>query len=283
MRARLIAVAVTVCAAIAQAPPAGADIGDRGGSNEGGQYSAWAYYAQATGGGNVPWTEACTLQQHPDEGAHIEFNVISYDGGETYTVWKDCVLDGQDVDDVRGVFPAGDQWDILDWWVVTPADPEEMINEAIARLNPQPPAILTDPGGEVASLVGVTTHLSFDGPIDVEPVSMSDGPITVEVWATPTGEVTWNTGDGLPACNAPDVSDDGCAHVYEHSSIGQEGVHIGLPAYTITAEIDYIGGYTVYVNGVAAFTDPDIGGIQRTAETNLAVNEAQAINRPAGG
>ncbi|HEX6420542.1 MAG TPA: hypothetical protein VFZ77_18725 [Acidimicrobiales bacterium] len=282
MRTRLIvALAVTAAAAALASPaPAGADVGgDRGGSNVGGRYSAWAYYAHTTGGGNVPVVERCTLTQRPDDPAHIEYNVISYDGGETYTVWKDCVLDGENVDDRQGLFPPGDQWDILDSWVVTPADPQEMIDEAIARLNPVPPAIVTDPGGNVSGFVRIPTYLSFDEALGRQTASVSDGPITVEVWADPTGEVTWDTGDGLEACNAPAGPGGECAHVYERSSLGQDATHLGLPAYTITAQIAYRGGYAVYADGAYVGGDDDIGGVQRTAETALAVNEAQAVNR----
>jgi len=282
VRTRLIVALAATAAAAALAPPrpAAADVGgNHGGTNDGGQYSAWAYYAHATGGGNVEVTERCTLSARSDEDAHIEYNVISYAGGETYTVCTDCVLDGENVDDRLGLFPPGDQWDILDSWVVTPADPQEMINEAIARLNPVPPAIVTDPGGGAPGFVGFSTYLSFDEPLGRQTVSMSDGPVTVEVWADPTGEVVWDTGDGLEACNAPPGPGGECAHVYERSSFGQEATRNDLPAYTITARVAYMGGYAVYANGAYVGGDPDIGGVERTSETTLAVNEGQAVNR----
>ena len=287
MRARvtatMMAVACATAALAAGAAPASADVGDgRGGSNEGGQYSAWAYYGQATGGGNISVPETCQLTQHQTLPAHIEYNVISYDDGATFTVWKDCVLDGEDVDDRSGQFPPGDRWDILDSWIVTPADPQEMINEAIARLNPDPPAIATDPGGAVPSLVGLPTYLSFNAPLVPQSVVVTDGPIAVQIVATPTGEVTWTTGDGLEACNAAPGPAGQCAHVYDRSSIDGGGTHNGLPAYTITAEVNYTGAYTVTANGVQVGGVTDIGDIQRTSETTLAVNEAQAINTRGG-
>lgn len=288
MRARLTpalaAAAVAATALVAHPLPAAADWGDNtGGSNEGGQYSAWAYYGRATGGGNVSVADTCTLEAQPGTPAHIEYNVISYDGGATYTVWKDCVKDGENVDDRAGRFPPGDQWDILDSWVVTPADPQAMINEAIARLDPAPPVITTDPGGGVPGLVGLPTYLSFAQPVGRATASISDGPITVEVWADPVGEVTWDTGDGLPGCNAPDGPAGECAHLYEQSSRGQGGDDHGLPAYTIAAEITYTGGYAVYAGGAHVGGSDDIGDIVRTAEATLAVNEAQAVNTRSGG
>ena len=283
MRARVTATAVAVaCATTALtmgSAPASADVGDgRGGSNAGGQYSAWAYYGQVTGGGNVSAPETCTLTQQPTAPAHIEYNVISYDDGATFTVWEDCVLDGENVDDRSGQFPPGDQWDIRDSWVVTPADPQEMINEAIARLNPDPPGVVTNPGGTVPSLVGIPTYLSFNGPLLPQTAEVTDGPISVQIVATPTGEVTWTTGDGLEACNAAPGPAGECAHVYARSSLNGGGTHTGLPAYTITAEVTYTGSYTVTANGVQVGGVTDIGDIQRTSETSLAVNEAQAIN-----
>ncbi len=261
-------------AATASAAPAAADVnGDTGGSNSGGKFTAWGAYAGATGGGNVSVTETCTLMDRPDEPAHVEYNVISYDGGATYTVWKDCVLDGEDVDDIRGLFPDGENWDILDSWEVTPVEPDDVVAEAIAMLNPTPPAIVTDPGGGIPGMVGIPTYLSFGGSLEVEPRSVTEPPITVTVWANPTGEVEWDTGDGVEACNAPPGPAGECAHLYGSSSRGQPG-----DEYTITARISYTGGYTVTAAGAVVGGSDDIGDIERTATTTLAVNEAQAVN-----
>jgi hypothetical protein len=64
--------------------------------------------------------------------------------------------------------------------------------------------------------------------------------------------------------------------------VGAGGTHLGLPAYTITAEVAYTGGYAVYVGTTRVGGSDDIGTIYRTAETALAVNEAQAINTQGG-
>jgi hypothetical protein len=265
--------------------PAAADVtDDTGGNNAGGQYSAWAYYARTTGGGNVSTPQPCTLEYLPDQPAFYEYNVVSRDGGQTYIVYYDCVAVGEILEDAEGLFPDNYQtWDMIDSWVVTPADPQDMINEAIARLNPVPPTIVTDPGGGIPGLVGITTYLSFSEPLGRQTASISDGPITVEVWADPIGDVEWDTGDRLPACNAPSGSQGECAHIYSRSSVDGGALDHGLPAYQITALINYQGGYAVYANGANVGGEDDIGDLQRTSETFLAVNEAQAINTGSGG
>jgi hypothetical protein len=283
MKGLSAAVAVALVLVIA-AQPAAADHpgngGHHGGDNSGGQYSAWAYYARATGGGRVTQPVPCTLSGNPDVPAFIEYNVISYDGGATYTVWKDCVALGEILDDRRGLFPDGESaWDILDSWQVTPAEPQVMIDEALARLDPTPPRIVTDPGDGRASLVGINTHLSLAEPVQTETVEISDGPITIQVRADPVGDVEWDTGDGVEACNGTGAPEGGCAHEYGRSSAGESGSDdSGRPSYHITATVNYIGSYVVLANGAVVGGDDDIGGITRVSETFLAVDEAQALN-----
>lgn len=279
--AAVAAAFVTVGLTVGSPAPAGADVGgSRGGDNGGGQFSAWAYYGQATGGGSIPTPDPCTLSEHPEVPAHYEYNVVSRDGGATYVVYYDCVADSEVLEDAEGLFPDDfSNWDIIDSWVVTPGDPAEMINFALAQLNPVPPAIVTDPGGDVSGMVNIPTYLSFDGEITVPPESFTDGPLTVTVWADPVGEVEWDTGDDLPACNAPAGPNGECAHNYSRSSVEGEAEHNGLPAYRITATINYQGGYSVSVAGLGVVGGSnDIGGVQRVAETALSVTEAQAIN-----
>jgi hypothetical protein len=282
MRAAMISVAVALVAGLTVAPAsmASADAGDNhGGNNNGGQYSAWAYYARATGGGHVPIPETCIIPESPDLDAHVEYNVISYDGGETFTVWQDCVEDGENVDDNEGIFPPTESWDVIDSWEVTPGEPQDLVEEALTRLNPTPPGIVTEPGGGLASLVGINTYLSLEEPLTRQTTSLSEGPITVEVWADPTGVIEWDTGDGVEACNGTAPTPDGCAHVYNQSSAGQGNTDgAGRPAYHITAEIGYTGGYAVYAAGSFVGGDEDIGDVFRTSETFLAVDEAQALN-----
>lgn len=270
--------AVVAAALVALAPAASAGIGDEtgttqsGGSNHGGQFSAWAYYAQAHGEGQV-LDDTCHLQKHPELPAHYEYNVVTSDGGQTYTVFYDCVLDGKNVDDVNHLYPTfGEEWDWLDTWTVTPADPQEMIAQAIAHLNPTPPKVVTSPGGGNPGLVNLPVYLDFATPLGRVDTSFSDGPLTVFLSArNPT--VSWDTGDGLPACNAPAGPGGVCTHLFSQSSAGQSG-----HAFTITATITYTGSYVVTANGVPVGGRNNIGNIQRTSTTTLAVNEAQAIN-----
>ena len=274
----LAAVAATL---VALAPAAGAGGGlsgesgtATGGDNHGGRFSAWAYYAQATGGGRVT-SNVCHLEKHPELPAHYEYNVVPSGDGKTYTVFYDCVLDGKDVDDLHHLYPnLGEEWDWLDTWTVTPAPPEDMIADAIARLNPEPPAIETSPGGGVHGLVNLPVYLSFAQTPDRETSTVTDGPVTVLVWAEPhVDEIAWDTGDGRPACNTTPRSADECAHLYARSS-----ARAGAAGYRITATITYTGGYVVTVNGAAVRTVDDIGNIMRVSEVDLPVDEAQAIN-----
>ncbi|HET6952049.1 MAG TPA: hypothetical protein VFI47_16830 [Acidimicrobiales bacterium] len=263
------------------AGPAAADISPgHGGNNSGGTYSAWAYYVSVRGGeSSISQPEPCTLRDAPDQLAHYEYNVISYDGGTTYRVWYDCVADGEILEDADGQFPDDlALWDNIDFWDVTPGPPEDMIEEAISRLNPIPPEIVTDPGGGLPTMVGITTYLSFAAPVGRQEIPVTDGPITVTVWAEPTGEIEWDTGDGLPACNVDDLPAGVCGHLYSVSSLHGGAVAGGRPAFPITAQINYTGGYTVTANGVTVGGNADIGGIQRTSETVLAVEQGQAIN-----
>jgi hypothetical protein len=272
-------IAVVAATLAALAPAAGADGGlsgesgtDTGGSNHGGRFSAWAYYAQAHGGGQVR-SNVCHLEKHPELPAHFEYNVVPAPDGKTYTVFYDCVLDGRDVDDTRHLYPTmGEEWDWLDTWTVTPAPPEEMVAEAIARLNPEPPTIKTSPGGGVHGLVNLPVYLSFAAPPDTQFAGITDGPITVLVWAKPNPEYSWDTGDGLPACNGAGPAGT-CTHLYARSSARE-----GPAGFHITATITYTGGYVVTANGVPVGLQGDIGNITRVSEIDLPVDEAQAIN-----
>jgi hypothetical protein len=274
------ALAVVTTALLVLAPAAGADGGlggetgtTTGGDNHGGRFSAWAYYAQATGGGKITSSE-CHLKAHPELPAHYEWNVVPSGDGTTYTVFYDCVLNGKDVDDIHHLYPnMGEEWDWLDTWTVTPAPPEDMIADAIARLNPEPPKISTSPGGGVPGLVNLPVYLSFAEPLTRQQTPITNGPITVIVWAEPhVDEVVWDTGDGREACNTAPGPGGTCAHLYAASSAGHAN------GYQITATITYTGGYAVAVNGNFVDGVNDIGNIVRTSTINLPVQEAQAIN-----
>jgi hypothetical protein len=276
------ALAVVAVALVTLAPAAGADGGvtgetgtTTGGDNHGGRFSAWAYYAQATGGGKIR-SVVCHLEKHPELPAHFEWNVVPSPDGTTYTVFYDCVLDGKDVDDIHHLYPnIGEEWDWLDTWTVTPAPPRDMVADAIARLHPEPPAIETSPGGGHPGLVNLPVYLSFAEPLERQTSVITDGPVTVLVWADPPpeAEIAWDTGDGRPACNTDPGPAGHCAHLYARSSARQ-----GPAGYHISATVTYTGGYVVTVNGVEIDRVDDIGDIVRTSEINLPVAEAQAIN-----
>ncbi len=273
LRTTIGAGAVLAVGLLALAPPAGADVGDsHGGSHDSSSFSAWAYYAQSQGGSGRVVDNSCVLRLNPTAPAHLEYNVVTFDAGATYTVFLDCVIDGKHVDDRHLIYPPPEEWDWKDTWQVTPAKPEAMIAHAIALVQPTPPAVSTNPGGGVPGLVNMPVYLKLATEPTVQTTFVTDGPLRVTVLAIPTG-VTWSTGDGESACNAPAGKDAECAHLYSRSSI-DEPHH----AYTITATIHYRGGYVVEANGVQVGASGDIGTVVRTSTATLAVTEAQALN-----
>jgi len=275
------------------AAPLGADPWEppsSGGGGGGGGFDAWAYWAAATGGQGTPTPETCTLRPlpgrpDPPPPAHIEY--VGYElppGSGHYSVWRDCVADGQTV---NPDLPNGTAWDALANWQVEAGDPEELINQALAHINPTPPAIGTSPAGDVASLVGVSTWFWLEGGVAPTSATITDGPLAVTVTATPVS-VRWDPGDGgAVVCRDPSnvgvPGTDTCSYTYPRSSLGQAGTDgAGRPAYTVSAEIEYIGGYSVSLYGVPMGGQDNIGGVARVSETTIAVNEAQAINTGSG-
>ena len=280
MRPRLTsttaAAAAVALALVALAPAAGADVsGSHGGGNDGSRFSGWAYYANGLhGGSGRVEDDTCTLSKNPTAHAHLEYNVVNFTGGPEYTVFKDCVIDGKHVDDYKMIYPApGTEWDWLDTWFVTPAPPKDLISHAIAVVQPNPPAVTTDPGGGVHGLVNIPVYLKLATAPSDQFAAWTDGPLTVRVQAHPTG-VDWSTNDGQPACNAPAPAGFACAHTFSRSSIDQPG-----HAYTITASIHYSGRYDVYVAGQAApIAGDEVGFVDRVSTVTLGVDEAQALN-----
>ena len=268
--------AALALALVALAPTAGADVSDsHGGSNDGGRFSGWAYYANGLhGGSGRVEVDTCHLSKNPDAPAHLEYNVVMIGAGPSYVVFKDCVINGKHVDDSRLIYPApGTEWDWLDTWFITPAPPQDLIAHAIAIVQPAAPPVTTDPGGGVHGLVNMPVYLKLTAtPLD-QLEAVVDPPLRVVVQAHPTS-VDWNTGDGQPACNAPAPAGFACAHLFTRSSIDQPG-----QAYTITATIHYEGRYDVYLDGnpnpIAGDT---VGIVDRTSTVPLPVNEAQALN-----
>jgi hypothetical protein len=291
MHTRLIAGLLLVMAVVVvEAQPASADPWvppSSGGGAGGGGFNAWAYWVSATGGGGTSTPESCDdLKEYYPDGtpvppAHIEY--VAYEippGSGQFSVWKDCVRDGYTV---NPDLPNGLTWLPLDNWQVEASDPQELINQALAHIQPTPPAIGTSPTSSATSLVGIGTWLWLNGGLQPTSATITDGPLAVTVTATPVS-VSWDTGDGGAAVcrdttgiGAPGT--DACSHVYQQSSADQAATDAaGRPAFTITASIEYTGSYGVSLNGVNVGGQQNIGGASRTSITALAVSEAQAIN-----
>jgi hypothetical protein len=97
--------------------------------------------------------------------------------------------------------------------------------------------------------------------------------------------VTWNPGDdGAVVCRDAQgvgvANTDTCSYTYQRSSLNAGATDAqGRDAYTVSAQIAYEGSFTVTLFGVPTGPPVAIGGIGRTSEVTLAVNEAQAVNR----
>jgi hypothetical protein len=292
-RAARVAAAVATTAVTllsAGASPAGAGIGDNARpSND--QYSHAASWVAAAGGGSggQGGSNRCTLPP-PDEAmpAHYEWN--SYEtGGGLWSVYLNCVADGQNVPSNGEDFDFPENWDVV-WYEqgVRPADPQDMAAEALAALRPPEAAISTDPDPGLASLVGIETFFWLEeGAYAHMETTVSDGPVvgggpllSVRVWADPLPgrEVTWDTGDGTMVCANAGLPQGSCGHTYNRSSRGAGATDAnGRPAFTVTATYGYTGGYETYVMG-ELLDSGTLDVIERTSEAVLAVNEAQAIN-----
>jgi hypothetical protein len=281
-----VAASVAIAAAVLalRAPAAGADVGDEsGGTNNGGSYSAWAWYT-ATGDHDdeVDTPTGCTLELAATAHyvAHWEYFVMETTPG-TYSVSYGCAADALDhrvANQIDG-FQDYELYD-LEWTIsVTPAPIEDLVAEALTRLDPDPPAIATDLSPGVHGLVHVPVTFQLNGDLGPQsgPVA-SAGPITVVLTAWPNGDVpiTWDTGDEQTPCGANDPW-GACTHDYGRSSFGQN--HEGLPGdrYRVTAGITFTGRYDVF-NGPDQIAGAVIGNVDRTVQLALAVDEAQAVN-----
>ena len=292
-----VAVAAALATLVMTPVPVGAESWEppsSGGGGGNGGFSAWAYWARASGGRGTAVPETCQMPRHywpdPDDPAtapkaHIEY--VAYElpaGSGHYSVWKDCVVDGHTV---NPELPDGMTWSPLDNWQVEAGDPEELIRQALAHLNPDPPAIGTSPDAAQASLVGMSTWFWLEGGVPPVNQTITDGPLAVTITATPTA-VTWDPGNGgSVACrdelNVGAPNTDTCSFTYDRSSRHQSAVDgLGRPSYTVSANVEYIGSYSVTLAGIPVGGESDIGGVARVSEISLAVNEAQAVNTNSG-
>jgi hypothetical protein len=288
--ARSTALAVAALATVAAVvlgvgvPAASADVGpETGGTNAGGSYSAWAYYTAADGGRHVSSPQRCTLEdpETADLVAYYEWEVIEWTPG-VFTVYSECVAEifhDRQYNSVGG-FNDWQVVDVLGQSTITPAPIDDLVARAISTLDPTPPAIATDLSAGVDGLVHVPVQFRLTG--DLGPQSgpaASAGPITVILTATPDPDVpiTWHTGDGLSPC-APDDARGECTHDYRRSSYGQHHEGLANHQYRITAGITYRGHYDVVMAGGGTIASADIGNVDRTVASGLAVDEAQAVN-----
>jgi hypothetical protein len=278
-----------------------------GGDTNGSQVSGWAarQHLGSGGGSQVP----CTIDWHrgpggpshwwplnpPVQGYYHTTSLPSQrptpggwapTGSTDVTLW--CIEAGHST-----LPPDETSWEyaIIDiYYDVPPWTPDVFLEEAFALLNAQGPRIHTIPGDGAPGMVGMGTWLMLE-PGSWEhlgPVGVTDGAIRVEVWADPVqgGEVVWRTGEsgaaGEERCAPQPANPADCSHIYQRSSLGQPAREAAgnQPAYRLTASLDYIGGYAVFLNGVNIGGDANLGGI--TVASNpyfLPVEEAQAINR----
>ena len=294
--ARRVTLAVLIggLAIAGTASPASADSwdpGNSGGNSGAGGFNAWAYWAAASGGHGQSTAVACEMPRDywPDPNdpatsppAHLQY--VGYElppGSGHFSVWEDCVVDGFSV---NPDLPQDRTWIPTNNWEVDAADPETLLREALTHLNPTPPAIGTSPDGPTAALAGLSTWFWLDGELGADEATITDGPLAVTITATPTG-VTWNPGDdGTVVCRDVNgvgaANTDTCSYTYQRSSLNAGATdQQGRDAYTVSAEITYEGSYTVTLFGQPTGGPVAIGGIGRTSEVNLAVNEAQAVNR----
>lgn len=289
----LVVALVAGCALAWGAGPVSGEANDNVNPNDG-AYSHAAQFVAAAGGGRGSSPRPCQLTHGPNAGkpAHVEWN--SYPEGDgTYSVWLNCVLNGEDVPSDRSQeFPDFNFWQV-DWFTygVEPRDPAELAAEALANLRPPEAGIMSNPGGGAASLVGIETWFWLDESVYGRQDTWDyDGPagypdlLAVHIWAEPDpdGSVVWSSADGSVTCPDSGANPPGsCTYEFSRSSAGQPADATGTPAYVVTAGYSYVGGYEVYVMG-QQIDSGTFDNIELTSETTLAVNEAQAINTQGG-
>lgn len=267
------------------------------GNANGDTYTAEATaWALGVGGSGSSGSNACQITYHwgpggpenwwpvvPAAAGHYEVRVTNTGRNGTYDIWIYCVQDGR-----SGAPPEHTDWeyDLQGFYFdIEPREPRDLVQEALAELTVGRPVVETSPGDGIPSLVGIRTHLMFQGGSVPQrrTADRSDGILTVEVWAEPdpSSDVIWDTGDGRQErCPLqPPVDPEDCSHEYERSSIDQPGAVDDQPAYEITASLAYVGGYRVLLDGNQIGEVVDLPGITLSSVPYaLAVEEAQALN-----
>jgi hypothetical protein len=275
----LVAATILATTVAAGTAPAGAEDpgpGTRGPIDHSGSATGDGYTAAAAlltvdpGTGSRDLPPECVVPTRPTEPAHVGRRVDDLGDG-SYFVVVFC--------DVDGPFPYWDPSYSETYWagIVTPLDPEELVENALANLSLTPPEIRTNPGDGLNSLTGLATYLWLD-PLTAGRQEVEDfaGPLSVVITAVPTedGRIVWDTGEGTVTCANYGSPEGSCSYTYQRSSLGQPG-----DQYEITASVTYTGSYTVLLFGEVYRGPIDIGDVVvPTAPYLLGVAEAQAIN-----
>ncbi len=160
--------------------------------------------------------------------------------------------------------------------IPAPVDPRAIAQDAIDHVTLPTPVIHLNPAGD--QLVNLATWLWIDpGAMQVPPVSVDAGPVTVTATATAV-RVRWDMGNGeVVTCNGPGTpwtpghtgSSPDCGYTYTHSSAAQPD-----EAYKVTATVEWAAAYTV----TGAPGGGPLPGLQRSASRPIRVAEAQAVN-----
>lgn len=154
--------------------------------------------------------------------------------------------------------------------------PEELRDEAFARLSASEPRIALSPGADRTHLVNMPTWLAVDGGWDGLSSTASVPGVTVTVVARPS-RVVWKLGDGAEVvCSGPgSVFDphrpDGrttsdCSHTWRRSSGGGR--------FRVTATIEWSVEWTA----TGAPGGGDLGVITNSSSVEVRVAEARTVN-----
>ncbi|HZM38555.1 MAG TPA: hypothetical protein VFB94_05545 [Acidimicrobiales bacterium] len=270
--------ATTVAAATAPASAEDGGTGTRGPIDDSGSRTGSGYTAAAAlltvedrGTERRDMDPTCEVPTRPGEPAHVG-RVISGPGPDgTYLVILYCDIDAPfDETDATATFTYFARF-------VTPLDPEELVENALANLNLAPPVIRTNPGDGLNSLTGLATYLWIDQEsLDAQTVTDTDDPLSVEITAVPMadGRIVWDTGEGTVTCTNYGQPEGSCSYMYQRSSLDQPGNR-----YEINASVAFTGSYTVSLFDEVYRGPIDIGEVVvPTAPYLLGVAEAQAIN-----
>ncbi len=140
------------------------------------------------------------------------------------------------------------------------------LSEAIAIVNLHQPELATSPPLD-AHVVAVPAWISTTpATTTVLTESVTDGPVTVSITATPT-HLTFDPGDGSAeiACTpAPTIPSESCRHTYPVNG-----------TYGTTAHLHYTVDWTSTIGGSGTIAD----GAITTTPTDLTVREIQSLIR----